>query len=161
MRSGRASRRHAVDPEGRVFDFRTEFQRDRDRIIHSKSFRRLRYKTQVFLNGTGDHLRTRLTHTIEVAAIARGIASGPDEDFEKVYELLLGALRAAREALVRAKMPGSVLEVRAEEGETQTDALNAPKRLVLQVSDAHGKGLDVADMQLVSARERQFERGFA
>lgn len=54
--------------------WRTEYQRDRDRIIHSRAFRRLEYKTQVFLNGTGDHLRTRLTHTMEVAAIARGIA---------------------------------------------------------------------------------------
>src|SRR5919205_3138822 len=54
--------------------YRTEFQRDRDRIIHSRAFRRLEYKTQVFLNGTGDHLRTRLTHTMEVAAIARNIA---------------------------------------------------------------------------------------
>ncbi len=54
--------------------FRTNFQRDRDRILHSKAFRRLEYKTQVFLNGTGDHYRTRLTHTIEVAAVARTIA---------------------------------------------------------------------------------------
>jgi dGTPase len=55
--------------------WRTQYQRDRDRVIHSRAFRRLEYKTQVFLNGTGDHLRTRLTHTIEVAAIARNIAS--------------------------------------------------------------------------------------
>src|SRR5215469_2728977 len=54
--------------------WRTQYQRDRDRVIHSRAFRRLEYKTQVFLNGTGDHLRTRLTHTIEVAAIARNIA---------------------------------------------------------------------------------------
>lgn len=63
-------RRYPEDPPA----WRTEYQRDRDRIIHSRAFRRLEYKTQVFLNGTGDHLRTRLTHTMEVAAIARGIA---------------------------------------------------------------------------------------
>jgi dGTPase len=55
--------------------WRTQYQRDRDRVIHSRAFRRLEYKTQVFLNGTGDHLRTRLTHTMEVAAISRNIAS--------------------------------------------------------------------------------------
>src|SRR5438874_12194728 len=54
-------------------EWRTEYQRDRDRVIHSRAFRRLEYKTQVFLNGTGDHLRTRLTHTMEVAAITRNI----------------------------------------------------------------------------------------
>src|SRR5882724_8047419 len=55
-------------------DWRTHYQRYRDRVIHSRAFRRLEYKTQVFLNGTGDHLRTRLTHTMEVAAISRNIA---------------------------------------------------------------------------------------
>lgn len=55
-------------------EWRTHYQRDRDRVIHSRAFRRLEYKTQVFLNGTGDHLRTRLTHTMEVAAISRNIA---------------------------------------------------------------------------------------
>ena len=55
--------------------WRTQYQRDRDRVIHSRAFRRLEYKTQVFLNGSGDHLRTRLTHTIEVAAISRNLAS--------------------------------------------------------------------------------------
>jgi len=54
--------------------YRTAFQRDRARVIHSRAFRRLEYKTQVFLNGTGDHLRTRLTHTIEVASVSRTIA---------------------------------------------------------------------------------------
>ncbi|RJP25098.1 MAG: deoxyguanosinetriphosphate triphosphohydrolase [Candidatus Abyssobacteria bacterium SURF_5] len=54
--------------------YRTSYQRDRDRIIHSKSFRRLKHKTQVFLSPTGDHFRTRLTHTLEVAQIARTIS---------------------------------------------------------------------------------------
>jgi dGTPase len=64
-------RKHAEPPPV----WRTQYQRDRDRVIHSRAFRRLEYKTQVFLNGSGDHLRTRLTHTIEVAAIARNISS--------------------------------------------------------------------------------------
>jgi dGTPase len=53
---------------------RTPFQRDRDRIVHSKSFRRLKYKTQVFIDPKGDHYRTRLTHTLEAAGISRGVA---------------------------------------------------------------------------------------
>src|SRR5262245_12511714 len=69
----------SADSRGRVYEepppeWRTHYQRDRDRVIHSRAFRRLEYKTQVFLNGTGDHLRTRLTHTMEVAAIARNIS---------------------------------------------------------------------------------------
>ena len=59
--------------EKRSIENRSAFQRDRDRIIHSKAFRRLMYKTQVFVNHEGDHFRTRLTHTLEVAQFARGI----------------------------------------------------------------------------------------
>lgn len=70
---------HAADTRGREYpatpcDIRTDFQRDRDRIIHSQSFRRLMYKTQVFLAPVGDHYRTRLTHTLEVTQVARTVA---------------------------------------------------------------------------------------
>ena len=63
-------RQRPISPD----DLRTEFQRDRDRLIHSKSFRRLQFKTQVFLSPEGDHYRTRLTHTLEVSQVARTIA---------------------------------------------------------------------------------------
>ena len=68
-----AESRRRLRPEDEC-DIRTAYQRDRDRIIHSKSFRRLKHKTQVFLAPVGDHYRTRLTHTLEVAQIARTIA---------------------------------------------------------------------------------------
>jgi dGTPase len=55
-------------------DVRPAYQRDRDRIVHSKAFRRLKHKTQVFFAPAGDHYRTRLTHTLEVSQIARTIA---------------------------------------------------------------------------------------
>ena len=67
--------RPRLDPE-REQDVRTCYQRDTDRIVHSKSFRRLMHKTQVFLSPEGDHYRTRMTHTIEVSRIARTICRG-------------------------------------------------------------------------------------
>ncbi len=69
--------------------FRSPFQRDRDRVIHSRAFRRLDGKTQVFLSGSGDHFRTRLTHTIEVEALARTVARrlGVNEDLTETIAL--------------------------------------------------------------------------
>src|SRR5262245_24980379 len=71
LRSGDSRGRAHPEPE---HAFRLPFQRDRDRIIHSTAFRRLEYKTQVFVNHEGDYYRTRLTHTMEAAQIARTIA---------------------------------------------------------------------------------------
>lgn len=76
---------HASDTQGRLFheeesNFRSPFQRDRDRIIHSSAFRRLKHKTQVFIEHEGDYFRTRLTHSIEVAQVARTIAGALDLD---------------------------------------------------------------------------------
>ena len=80
--------RGRVVPEEKC-DIRTDFQRDRDRIIHSKSFRRLMHKTQVFIAPEEDHFRTRLTHTIEVSQIARTIAraTGLNEDLTEAIAL--------------------------------------------------------------------------
>lgn len=70
------SRGRRVAEEEDIQDIRLPFQKDRDRITHSKTFRRLKHKTQVFLAPTGDHYRTRLTHVLEVSQIARTIAAG-------------------------------------------------------------------------------------
>jgi dGTPase len=69
---------------------RTDFQRDRDRILHSKSFRRLKHKTQVFLSPEGDHYRTRLTHTLEVSQISRTISSALNLNNDLTEAIALG-----------------------------------------------------------------------
>jgi dGTPase len=83
------------DSRGRVrhdakCSLRTVFQRDRDRIVYSKAFRRLKYKTQVFLAPTGDHYRTRLTHTLEVSEIGRALARGLEVNEDLVEAIALG-----------------------------------------------------------------------
>src|SRR5260370_19617423 len=79
-------RRHPEPPH----PYRNEFQRDRDRVVHARAFRRLEAKTQVFAPGLSDHFRTRLTHTIEVSQIARTVGSvlGLDEEFTEAWSLL-------------------------------------------------------------------------
>ncbi|MHC4199776.1 MAG: dGTP triphosphohydrolase, partial [Planctomycetota bacterium] len=87
--AARAERSRGRTHREREHSYRSPYQRDRDRIIHSTAFRRLEYKTQVFVNHEGDHYRTRLTHTLEVAQIARTIARalGLNEDLTEAAAL--------------------------------------------------------------------------
>jgi dGTPase len=117
-----ATRRLPLATEGRQFDYRTAFQRDRDRVVHSRAFRRLKHKTQVYVPYAGDHPRTRLTHTLEVSQIARTVsrALGLNEDLTEAIGLAhdLGHTpfghsgeRALAEILA-GKMPGCPLPQR-------------------------------------------------
>src|SRR4051794_34479615 len=107
----------SVDTRGRLRpeaedDVRPAFQRDRDRIIHSKAFRRLKHKTQVFFAPAGDHYRTRLTHTLEVSQIARTIAKVLRLHEELTEAIALGhdlghtPFGHAGERIIDALMPG-------------------------------------------------------
>ena len=88
-RAARADRAVRDRPEG-PDPLRTAFQRDRDRILHTKAFRRLKHKTQVFIAPEGDHYRTRLTHTLEVSAIARTVARALALNEDLVEAIVMG-----------------------------------------------------------------------
>ena len=85
-RAADAVRRRAEEP----CPFRTAFQRDRDRILHTSSFRRLKHKTQVFVAPAGDHYRTRLTHTLEVSAVSRTVARALELNEDLVEAIAMG-----------------------------------------------------------------------
>ncbi|MCL1796962.1 MAG: deoxyguanosinetriphosphate triphosphohydrolase [Eggerthellaceae bacterium] len=128
---------------------RNDYQRDRDKIIHSKSFRRLSHKTQVFLAAEGDHFRTRLTHTLEVSQIARTIARalGLNEDLTEAISLGhdLGHTPFAHTgedalALCLAKHRG--IDVTSEEGK-RLYCHNEQSVRVVEVIENSGKGLNL------------------
>ena len=117
------------DPDDKPI-YRTAFQRDRDRVLHTPAFRRLEYKTQVFLNSEGDYYRTRLTHTLEVAQIGRtvALALGANEDLEEAtlahHRPALGpgrAVGADRRAQHHAAVAHDLGGDEAEEGEPESD----------------------------------------
>jgi dGTPase len=85
-RADRAARERPEEPD----PIRTAFQRDRDRILHTTSFRRLKHKTQVFVAPAGDHYRTRLTHTLEVSALSRTVARALDLNEDLVEAIAMG-----------------------------------------------------------------------
>jgi dGTPase len=131
-----------LDPD----PYRTEYQRDRDRIIHSKAFRRLMHKTQVFLAPEGDHYRTRLTHTLEVSQIARSVARALRLNEDLTEAIALGhdlghtpfghvgedALSACYDA-VRAEHPKAPHGFRHNEQSVR----------VIEVLEYEGKGLNL------------------
>jgi dGTPase len=91
LRSATATRRHPIETEGRAFDYRTGFQRDRDRIVYSRAFRRLRQKAQTgILPSYEDHRRNRLTHTLEVSQLARTIGRALRLNEDLIEAIALG-----------------------------------------------------------------------
>ncbi len=116
-RSAEATRRRPLAEEGRQFDYRLAYQRDRDRILHSRAFRRLKHKTQVYVPHLADHPRTRLTHTLEVAQIGRTVARALALNEDLVEAIALGhdlghtAFGHTGETVLREILAGEIPEV--------------------------------------------------
>jgi dGTPase len=141
---------------GRVFPeepcpLRTDFQRDRDRILHAKSFRRLKHKTQVFLAPQGDHYRTRLTHTLEVSQIARTVARALRLNEDLTEAIALGhdlghtPFGHAGEKSLRGILPGGFSHVDqsvrvVERLERDGRGLNLTREVIEGIR-SHSKGL--------------------
>jgi dGTPase len=130
---------------------RTEFQRDRDRILHAKSFRRLKHKTQVFLAPLGDHYRTRLTHTLEVSQIARTISRALRLNEDLTEAIALGhdlghtPFGHAGEKSLRCLLPGGFSHVEqsvrvVERIEREGRGLNLTREVIEGIR-THSKGL--------------------
>jgi dGTPase len=130
---------------------RTDFQRDRDRILHTKSFRRLKHKTQVFLSPQGDHYRTRLTHTLEVSQIARTVARALRLNEDLTEAIALGhdlghtPFGHAGEKSLRAILPGGFSHVDqsvrvVERLERDGRGLNLTREVIDGIR-THSKGL--------------------
>jgi dGTPase len=165
--SSASSGRPRPEPEDPL---RTCFQRDRDRILHCKSFRRLAHKTQVFLSPEGDHYRTRITHTLEVAQIARTItrALGLNEDLTEAialgHDLGHTPFGHAGEAVLNKLMPGGFHHV--QQSLRVVDVLEREGRglnLTHEVREgierhSKGKGAILSQKQLASTLEGQVVR---
>ena len=158
MRSARTAGRAREEAE---CDLRTPYQRDRDRILHSKSFRRLKGKTQVFLSPEGDHYRTRLTHTLEVSQISRTVGRALRLNEDLVEAIALGhdlghtPFGHAGEAILDLLTPGgfhhSAQSVRVVESlEHGGKGLNLTREVIEGIRH-HSKGLE----RLSRARERR------
>ncbi len=133
-------------------NIRTDFQRDRDRIIHSKAFRRMKHKTQVFLSPTNDHYRTRLTHVIEVAQIARTISKALRLNEDLTEAIALGhdlghtPFGHAGEATLNDIVPGGFKHV--EQSLRVVETLEKGLNLTHEVRDGiakHSKGMGSID----------------
>jgi len=163
-RAARAAESRGRERAEEPCPLRTAFQRDRDRILHAKSFRRLKHKTQVFLSPRGDHYRTRLTHTLEVSQIARTVARGLRLNEDLTEAIALGhdlghtPFGHAGEESLRALLPGGFSHVAqsvrvVERLENDGAGLNLTREVVEGIrTHSKGKGKIVAPAATLEAQ---------